>query len=198
MPKWAQDDNGSNNSLFLSCQTGLSDGTFFMIKHTPIAQWKSPHFDPYLPNGSSRYVGAIKPGAVRCGFFNHPIHIFSNFSCMFLNPNNFFNMNSNCSNLLDLRNKQEQVKKAFCYQQLFWSFIVWINCSRDLKNFANSRPSVSYFKHFSRSQQQFFLTVGQNNFGNKITFLLSRKKIYIFCLRQSFGTSNASLKDLGC
>ena len=41
---------------------------------------------------------------------------FSNFSYMFLNPNN---MNSNCSNLLDLRNLQEQVKKAFYYQKLF-------------------------------------------------------------------------------
>ena len=31
------------------------------------------------------------------------------------------NMNSNCSNLLDMRNLQEQVKKAFCYQKLFSS-----------------------------------------------------------------------------
>ena len=36
---------------------------------------------------------------------------FSNFSCMFLNPNN---LNSNCSNLLYLGNLQEQVKQAFC------------------------------------------------------------------------------------
>ena len=28
---------------------------------------------------------------------------------------------------------QEQVKKAFCYQKLFWPFTVWINCSGDLK-----------------------------------------------------------------
>ena len=40
--------------------------------------------------------------------------------------------------MLDLRNLQEQVKKAICYQKLFWPFTVWINCSRDLKNFANS------------------------------------------------------------
>ena len=77
-------------------------------------------------------------------------------------------MNLNCSNLLDLRNLQEQVKKAFCYQKLFWPFTVWINCSSDLKHFANSRPSASNFKSFSRSLEQFFLTVGQNNFGNKI------------------------------
>ena len=32
--------------------------------------------------------------------------------------------------------------------------------------FANSRPSASNFKSFSRSLEQFFLTVGQNNFGN--------------------------------
>ena len=37
--------------------------------------------------------------------------------------------------------------------------------------FANSRPSVSNFKSFSQSLDQFFLTVGQNNFGNKIPFL---------------------------
>ena len=36
---------------------------------------------------------------------------FSNFSCMFLNPNNFCHLNFNCSNLLDVRNLQEQVKK---------------------------------------------------------------------------------------
>ena len=70
-----------------------------------------------------------------------------------------------------MRNLQEQVKKAFCYQKLFWPFTVWINCSSDLKDFANSRPSASNFKFFSRSLKQFFLTVGQNNFGNKIPFV---------------------------
>ena len=39
-------------------------------------------------------------------------------------------------------NLKEQVKKAFCYQKLFWPFSVWINCSTDLKNFANS-PRIS-------------------------------------------------------
>ena len=38
---------------------------------------------------------------------------------------------------------------------MFWPFTVWINCSS-----------------FSRSLDQFFLTVGQNNFGNKIPFPL--------------------------
>ena len=70
-----------------------------------------------------------------------------------------------------MRNLQEKVKKAFCYQKLFWPFTVWINCSSDLKIFANSRPSASNFKSFSRSREQFFLTVAQNNFGNKIPFL---------------------------
>ena len=88
----------------------------------------------------------------------------------------FSNLNSNCSNLIDMRNLQEQVKKAFCYQKLFWPFTVWINCSSDLKNFANSRHSASNFKSFSRSQEHFFLTVGQNNFGNKIPFLTKLQK----------------------
>ena len=61
-----------------------------------------------------------------------------------------------------MRNLQEQVKKAFCCQNLFWPFTVWINCSSNLKNFANSWPSVSNFKSFSQSLEQFFLTVGQN------------------------------------
>ena len=69
-----------------------------------------------------------------------------------------------------MRNLQEQVKKAFCYQKLFWPFTVWINCSLDLIFFANSRHSASNFKSFSQSLKQFFLTVGQNNFGNKIPF----------------------------
>ena len=67
-----------------------------------------------------------------------------------------------------MRNLQEQVKKAFCYQKLFWPFTVWINCSIDLKNFVNSQPSASNFMSFSWSLEHFFLTVGQNNFGNKI------------------------------
>ena len=45
------------------------------------------------------------------------------------------------------------------------------SCSSDLKNFANSWPSASNFKSFSRSLEQFFLTVGQNNFSNKIPFI---------------------------
>ena len=46
-----------------------------------------------------------------------------------------------------------------------------MNCSSDLKKFENSRLSASNFKSCSRSLEQFFLTVGQNNFGNKIPVL---------------------------
>ena len=77
-------------------------------------------------------------------------------------------MNSNCSNLLAMRNLQEQVKKAFCYQKLFWPFTVWKNCCSDLKKFPNSRRSASNFKIFSWSLKQFFLKIGQNKIGNKI------------------------------
>ena len=86
----------------------------------------------------------------------------------------FYNLNSNCSDLYDMRNLQEQVKKVFFYQKLFWPFTAWINCSSDLKTFANSWPSASNFKSFSILLEQFFLTVGQNNFGNKISFLWIR------------------------
>ena len=53
---------------------------------------------------------------------------------------------------------------------MFWPFIAWINCSSDLKNFANSWPSASIFKRFSQSLNR---TIGQNNFGNKIPFHFS-------------------------
>ena len=44
--------------------------------------------------------------------------IFSNFFLHVSKSQYFFSkLNSNCSNLLDLRNLQEQVKKAFCYQK---------------------------------------------------------------------------------
>ena len=80
-------------------------------------------------------------------------------------------MNSNYSNLLDMRNLQEQVEKGFFYQKLFWPFTVWINCSSDLKSFTNSQPSALKLKIFPWSLDQFFLTVGQNNFDNKMPFL---------------------------
>ena len=57
-----------------------------------------------------------------------------------------------------MRNLQEQVKKAFCYQKLF-------------------NASALNFKNFSESLKKNFLTVGQNNFGNKIPFLSVRKRI---------------------
>ena len=55
-----------------------------------------------------------------------------------------------------------------------------------MKIFENSRLSASNFKSFSRSLEQFFLTVAQNNFGNKIPILLiilyckqHRNKVYL-------------------
>ena len=106
--------------------------------------------------------------------------LFLTFPACFSIPIIFSNFDFNCSNLSSLRNLQEQVKKAFCYQELFWPFTVWINCSSDLKNFENSRPSASNFKSFSQSLEQFFLTVAQNNFGNKITLLKSQNIIILF------------------
>ena len=44
---------------------------------------------------------------------------FLTFPACFSIPIFLSNLNSNCSNLLDIRNLQEQVKEAFCYQELF-------------------------------------------------------------------------------
>ena len=47
------------------------------------------------------------------------ILFFLTFPACFKIPIFFSNLNSDCSNVLDLRNLQEQVEKAFCYQILF-------------------------------------------------------------------------------
>ena len=112
---------------------------------------------------------------------------FLTFLACFLIPIIFSNLNHNCSNSLDLSNLQEQVKQAFCYQKMFWSFTVWINCFCDLTNFANSRPSALNFKSFFRPLKQFFLTVSQNNFCNKIPFPLP-SEYWLECIFQdSYG-----------
>ena len=60
------------------------------------------------------------------------INSFSNFSCMFLKPNIFSNLNYNCSNSYDVRNLQEKVKKAICCQKLFWPSTVQTNFFRSI------------------------------------------------------------------
>ena len=47
------------------------------------------------------------------------IFFFLTFPACFSFPKIFSNLNLNCSNLSSLRNLQEHVKKAFCYQELF-------------------------------------------------------------------------------
>ena len=89
----------------------------------------------------------------------------------------FFNLNSNCPNLLDLRNLQEQVKKVFCYQKLFWPFIFWIHFSSVWEFLLKFEAEGREFSNILRSLEQFFLTVGQNNFGNKISFLQNKAKL---------------------
>ena len=64
-------------------------------------------------------------------------------------------------------------------------------CSSDLKIVENSRPSASNFKSFSRSLEQLFLTVGQNNFGNKIpvmfaTHFFTNSKFRNICCSKKF------------
>ena len=53
--------------------------------------------------------------------------------------------------------------KNMLFQKLFWPLFVWVNRSRDLKTFADSRPSDFW------TIEQYFFTVGQNNFWNKMS-----------------------------
>ena len=60
--------------------------------------------------------------------------------------------------------------------------------SGDFKIFANYRPAASNFKGFSSIRRTFFLTVGQNNFENKIPFLKEGQQniFYNFTLEAIF------------
>ena len=88
--------------------------------------------------------------------FTELVDNFSNFSCMFLNLNIFFQYLNLIVLIFEHEKLQEQVKKAFCYKKLFWPFTVWIDCSGDFKNLANTWPSASFFKSFSWPLEHFF------------------------------------------
>ena len=99
-----------------------------------------------------------------------------------------------------MRNLQEQVKKAYCNQKFFWPFTAWINCSSDFQILG---LKVSNFKSFSQSLEQFFLTVGQNNFGNKIPFKRVKHKYILWnftfqSINLLFYFSGMLLKTQGC
>ena len=79
----------------------------------------------------------------------------------------FLTLNFNCFDVFDLRNFQV-IKNCSDLPQ-FKSIVLDFS---DLKKFTNSWPSASNFKRFSLSLEYFFLTEGQDNFGNKIQFLL--------------------------
>ena len=100
-------------------------------------------------NAGLRYSQHFCNTAQRCVLTRFRlVTIFSNFSSMFLNHSNFSNLNYNWSNLVDMRNLQEQVKKPSVTKIFVSPFTAWINCSSDLKNFANSWPSSANFKSF--------------------------------------------------
>ena len=93
---------------------------------------------------------------------------FSNFSCRFLNPNIFFQFELWLFYFLRCETPPETSWKSILLPKIVPTFTVWINCSSDLKTFENSRLKAENFKSFSQSIEQFFLTVGQKNFGNII------------------------------
>ena len=97
------------------------------------------------------------------------------------------------SHLVDVNLDLQNLHKWFDHLTLFrkihflMNFLQWRKCIL-LSNYhnllyfqncssANSQPSASSFKSFSWSLKQFFLTVGQNNFGKKIPFLVNVKWI---------------------
>ena len=85
-------------------------------------------------------------------------------------------MNLNCS--YEIWETYRKKLKMHSISNIGLTFQCLLNCSTDLKIFANSQPSASNFKSFSRSLEHFFLALGQNNFGNKISLPKEKKNIY--------------------
>ena len=87
-------------------------------------------------------------------------NIFSNFSCITLNPNIFFPIWI----LIVLNHwiwetSRNKLKKKFCYQIFFYPFTVWKNCSKIWSNFLKN-PYFSDLKNFAISLefQKFSIT----------------------------------------
>jgi hypothetical protein len=81
-------------------------------------------------------------------------------------------LNSNSFNLSYLRNLQEQVKKEFCYQKLFWLFEWIVLVIKFFLQILGLQPRISNFFSITRT---IFSHSSQNNFGNKIPFLASQE-----------------------
>ena len=112
----------------------------------------------------------------------------------------FSNLNYDSSNILDLRNLLEQVKKAFCLKNWFdLSLFEYLNCSSDLKFCNFSSFSLAFQKFFS-IKRTFFLTVGQNFFWDKTlifygknTWRSSNRLRWTFNSKSSFWSSLTKL-----
>ena len=89
-------------------------------------------------------------------------------------------------------------KIGWNWLKLFRPFTFWINCSSDCNISIDSWPSASNFISFSWSPEQYFLTVGQNNFGNKIPFLSCYWRFlmikYIWTIKAPIGTNYLNLE----
>ena len=87
----------------------------FMRYETKMLRWreklkKIPLKAHFHKNSAKNYFKPILPH-ICVQTICRKSFLFSNFSCMFLNPNIFFQFEFNCSNLLDMRNLKNKLKK---------------------------------------------------------------------------------------
>ena len=84
-----------------------------MIKAHIFADYFFSYLEPPVEEMESNDKEAVDDGfeSFDSEDFEDAGQVFSNFSCMFLNPKIFSNLNSNCSNLLDLITSRNKFKK---------------------------------------------------------------------------------------
>ena len=103
-PPWIEEDYEDHQIIVKHAQTTLQPFPT-QATHRPqvIYENYNPKYNTYDKEPEPKSPVDVEGGK----------YTFSNFFYMFLNPNNFSNLNSNHFNMLDLRNLQEQVKKLF-------------------------------------------------------------------------------------
>ena len=90
-------------------EQGVAQVDVFLPSAALVTIKSESNFEILEASGEILSLGPENSKTVDLKRIGYLVSLFSN--CMFLNPNNIFNMNSNCFNLLDMRNLQEQVKK---------------------------------------------------------------------------------------
>ena len=106
VPKWFWTNRRTRHRMHC-LNLAVSHCSILVFHKSWVRPWRGPRWDRndfFSFSWNKKYISIV----------------FLTFPACFWIPIFFSNLNYNCSNSIDTRNLQERVKKAFCYQKLFW------------------------------------------------------------------------------